>query len=111
MRAVQPIKGASEQGERPAGLPCGAPRSDLHAESTSRARTLTGRTQAPQTLDEHGVGLESDRVVDEGVEHLVVPGGAHVEQLADGLLLGAGVLPPLALKGDDVAVAVTELAR
>src|SRR5665647_2690794 len=86
-------------------------RSDLDAQPPSRARPLTGRTQAAQTLDEHRVGLESDLVVDQGVEDLVVPRGAHVEQLADGLLLGAGVLPPLALEGDDLAVAVAQLAR
>ena len=64
--------------------------------------------QAAQPLDRHGVRLERCRVVDEGVGHLVVARRAHVEQLADGLLLGAGVLPPLPLEGDDLAVAVAE---
>ena len=63
---------------------------------------------ATEALDEHGVVLHGDRAVDERVEHLVVAGGAHVEELLDGRLLGASVLPPLPLEVDDAAVTVAE---
>src|SRR5665647_2166872 len=85
--------------------------SELDAQPPGRTGTLTGRTKSAQTLDQHRVGRKGDRTVDQHVEHLVVPGGAHVEELADRLFLGAGVLPPLALEGDDLAVALTQLAQ
>src|SRR5450631_3879382 len=85
--------------------------SDLDAQPSSRAGPLTSSAKAVQTLDQHRVGLHGRRVVDQGVEHLVVPRGTHVEQLPDGLLLGSGVLPPLTLEGDNLAVAVTQLAQ
>src|SRR6478672_1031978 len=100
---------------RTAGMPCG-PRgsrwlgSELDAQAPGGAGALARGAQPAQALDEHRVGLERGRAVDEGVEHLVVAGGAHVEQLADRLLLGAGVLPPLPLERDDLAVAVGQLA-
>src|SRR5450631_105198 len=98
--------GAEVSGEllRPVG-------SGLSAEPTSRTRPLTCGAKAIQTLDEHWVGLKSSRVVDEGIEHLVVPSGAHIEELANGLFLGAGILPPLALERDDLAVAVAQLTQ
>src|SRR5450756_250953 len=85
--------------------------SGLSTQASSRARPLTRGPKAIQTLDQHRVGLEGSRVVDQGVEHLVVPRGAHVEELANGLLLGASVLPPLTLEGDDLTVAVAQLAQ
>ena len=83
-------------------------RVELDAEPAGRAGALAGGPQPAQPLDEHRVGLERGRAVDEGVEHLVVARGAHVEQLADRLLLGAGVLPPLPLEGEDLAVALAQ---
>src|SRR5450759_3079069 len=91
--------------------PAGGGSSELDAQPPGRTRPLKGRAKSAQTLDQHRVGRKSDGTVDQHVEHLVVPGGAHVEQLADRLFLGAGVLPPLALEGDDLAVAVAQLAR
>src|SRR5674476_181592 len=91
--------------------PAGGASSELDAQPPGRTRQLAGRAKAAQTLNQHRVGRQSDGTVDQHVEHLVVPGGAHVEQLADRLFLGAGVLPPLALEGDDLAVAVTQLAQ
>src|SRR6476659_4437704 len=85
---------------RTAGMPCG-PRgsrwlgSELDAQTPGGPGALARGAQPAQALDEHRVGLERGRAVYEGVEHLVVAGGAHVEQLADRLLLRAGVLPPL----------------
>src|SRR6476659_1226080 len=83
--------------------------SELDAEAAGRAGPLAARAQAAQALDQHRVGLERGRAVDQGVEHLVVARRAHVEELTDRLLLGPGVLPPLPLEGDDLAVALTQL--
>src|SRR5450631_1792152 len=94
-------------------MPDGMPdaRSGLGTETSGRTGTLTSGTQAIQTFDQHRVGLQCGRVVDQGVEHLVVACGAHVEELADGLFLGTGIFPPLALERDDLAVAVAQLTR
>ncbi len=70
------------------------PGSGLDARPAGRAGPLPRRTHATQPLDEHRVSGHGLRPVDERVEHLVVAGRGHVEQLADGLLLGSGVLPP-----------------
>src|SRR6478736_1462217 len=78
------------------------------AAGAARARPLAARAHPAQALDEHRVGLEGLRAVEERVEHLVVARGAHVEELLDGLLLGAGVLPPLALERQDLEVARAE---
>src|SRR4051812_7750981 len=80
--------------------------SDLDAEAPGRAGALARGPQPSQPLHEHRVDSEGLGTVDERVEHLVVAGGRHVEQLADRLLLGAGVLPPLPLEGEDLLVAV-----
>src|SRR5688572_8917618 len=81
---------------------------DLEAETTSRALALAGRTQPAQATDQQRVDLEGLGTVDQGVEDLVVAGGRHVELLADRGLLGAGVLPPLTLELEDLAVAVAQ---
>src|SRR5438270_14002203 len=83
-------------------------RSDLDTETARGALALPAGTQSPQPLDEHRVGGERGGSVDQRVEHLVVARRRHVEQFADRLLLGAGVLPPLALEREDLAVAATE---
>src|SRR5687767_5674934 len=85
--------------------------SDVDAEPAARASPLTARTHPAQALDQHGVGLERLGAVEKGVEHLVVPRGAHVEELLDGLLLRAGVLPPLSLERQDLEVARAEAVR
>src|SRR5450631_3684285 len=85
--------------------------SGLGTEPAGRTCSLTSGPQATQSFDQHRVGLQGSRVVDQGVEHLVVACGVHVEELADGLFFGACILPPLALKGDDLAVAVAQLTR
>src|SRR5690349_4882740 len=82
--------------------------SDLEAEAAGRALTLPRGAEPAQPADQQRVGLEGLRPVDQRVEHLVVAGRGHVELLADRGLLGAGVLPPLALELEDLAVAVTE---
>src|SRR5665647_3100089 len=56
--------------------------SELDAQPPGRTRTLTGRAKSAQTLDQHGVSRKGDRTVDQQVEHLVVPGGAHVEAVS-----------------------------
>src|SRR6478752_7958300 len=85
--------------------------SDLEAESTGRALALAGGAQAAQPTDQQRVGLEGLGTVDQGVEDLVVAGGGHVELLPDGRLLGPGVLPPLALELEDLAVPVAQARR
>src|SRR6476646_2374466 len=56
--------------------------SGLEAEPAGGPSPGSGRAHPAQPLDEHGVELERLRAVDQRVEHLVVAGGAHVEQLA-----------------------------
>ena len=56
------------------------------------ASPLPRGAQPTQALDEHRVEGERRRVVQQAVQHLVVAGGRHVEELADlGLDLGAGL--------------------
>src|ERR687886_149398 len=73
---------------RPLG-PCSA----LRAEAAGRPGPLSRLPHPPQPLDQHGVVREGLGPVDEGVEHLVVAGARHVEQLADGLFLRPGARP------------------
>ena len=82
--------------------------SDLEAEAASRALALARGAQTAKSAHEQRVGLEGLGAVDQGVEHLVVARGAHVELLADRLLLGPGELPPVALELEDVAVALAQ---
>ena len=56
---------------------------------------------ASKSVDGHRVGGESVRSVDEGVEDLVEARGGPAEAVVDGRVLGAGVLPELALEGED----------
>src|SRR5207344_2070554 len=77
--------------------------SGLQTEAAGRTGPLAAGPQPAQALDEHRVVRQGGRVVDQGVEHLVVARRAHVEELLDRRLLGAGVLPPLPLEGDDLA--------
>jgi len=48
------------------------------------------------------------RVVQQRLEHLVVAGGGDSEHVADCLFLGAGVLPPLLLERQDLALPFLE---
>jgi hypothetical protein len=92
-------------GSRPPGpsLVAHAHLSARPAPSRSRPAAADERTQAPQALDQHRVVGERRLVVDHAVEQLVVARRRDVEALADGLLLRAGVLPPLALEVEDLA--------
>src|SRR5690348_14806840 len=87
------------------------PMSDLEAEPTGGALALTGGAEAAEPADQQRVGGERLVAVDQRVQHLVVPGRAHVELLADRGLLGSGVLPPLTLEGEDRLVALAQLDR
>src|SRR4249919_1447843 len=82
--------------------------SDLEPEPPGRAGALPLCPHPAQAADEQRVGDQGLGTVDEGVEHLVVAGRRHVERLADRGLLGAGVLPPLALELQDLAVALAQ---
>ncbi len=46
--------------------------------------------------------------VDQRVQYLVVVRGGEIEQFADSLFLGSGVLPPLPFQGEDLLVAFAE---
>src|SRR6478672_8798029 len=85
--------------------------SDLEAEAACGALALTGGAEAAQATDQQRVRLEGLGTVDQRVEHLVVAGRRHVELLADRGLLGAGVLPPLTLEVEDLAVALAQARR
>src|SRR5256885_504181 len=69
-----------------------------------------GAAGAAERAAAGGVGGEGLGTVEQRVEHLVVAGGGHVEQLTDGLLLGARELPPLPFEGEDGSVALRQLA-
>jgi hypothetical protein len=110
-----PAPANSKRNARPASLTDGrfglyAAWLGLHPQPPCGARPLARGAQAAQALDEHRVVGESRRVVDEPVEHLVVARRAHLEQVTDGGLLGARVFPPLPLEGEDLAIAVAEVA-
>src|SRR5262249_47630048 len=95
----------------PVGPGCRRARSArVHPEAARRPSVLAAGAQPPQPLDQHRVGGHRGRLVDQGVEHLVVPGIGHVEQLADRLFLGARVLPPLALERENLALPQLQLA-
>jgi hypothetical protein len=82
--------------------------SNLYTQSTCRPLTLPTCTQPAKPLDQHRVGRERVRRVDERVEHLVVTRRRHVEQLANGLFFRASVLPPLTLERKDLTVAAAQ---
>src|SRR4051794_38816302 len=85
--------------------------SDLEAEATGGALPLAGGPQPAQPAHEQRGGGERLGPVDEGVEDLVVARRGHVELLAHRGLLGAGVLPPLALELEDLAVTLAQVRR
>ena len=78
-----------------------------------RAERARWRAERSRRRRLTSIGSTGERLgtVDQRVEHLVVAGGRHVEQLADRLLLGARVLPPLPLEGEDLLVAGGQLRR
>src|SRR3954454_7718757 len=84
--------------------------SHLDAEAARRPGPLPGGAQAAQPFHQHRVRGKGLGTVEQRVEHLVVAGGGHVEQLTDGLLLGARELPPLPFEGEDGSVALRQLA-
>src|SRR3954447_14957362 len=84
--------------------------SHLDAEAARRPGPLPGGAQPAQPFHQHRVGGEGLGTVEQRVEHLVVARGGHVEQLTDGLLLGARELPPLPFEGEDGSVALRQLA-
>src|SRR6187402_773558 len=67
----------------------------------ARPAASAGTAHAAQALYEHRVMGECGLGVDQCVEHLVVLGGAHREQFANGVFLGPCIPPPLAFKGED----------
>src|SRR4051812_22173289 len=81
---------------------------DLEAESARRTRLLAARPQSSQPLDQHRIGGQRLRAVHKRVEHLVVAGGRHREEFLDGVFLGPGVFPPLALERQDVVLAPSQ---
>src|SRR5690606_31530738 len=83
----------------------------LDSQAARRAGALPAGAQPPEPLDAQRAGGDRLWLVDEGVEHLVVAGGRHVEQLADRLFLGARVLPPLSLEREDLALPAVQRAR
>ncbi len=77
---------------------------------TGSGRRRVRVSQPTQWPDDQRVVLESGRLVEEPVQPQVVPARGHAEPVVDRLLLRAGVLPPLALKGQDLAVLIGEHA-
>nr|BFE67449.1 hypothetical protein GCM10020092_007500 [Actinoplanes digitatis] len=93
-----------------AGRLAGGVRLDARA-GLAPAGAGPGRAQAAQPADEDRVVLQCRRVVQQGVEQLVVARGRQSERVPDRLFLGAGVLPPLALEREDLDLAVGERGR
>jgi len=89
-------------------LICTRDSGDLEAEATGGPGLLTAGTQTTQALDQHGISRQGFGAIDQRIENLVVAGCRHVEQLLDGFFLRAGVLPPLALEGEHLLVALGE---
>src|SRR3954468_17469412 len=82
--------------------------SDLEAETTGRAGPLALSPHPAQPTHQQRVVDQGLGTVDQSVQDLVVTGRRHVEGLADRGLLGTGVLPPLALELEDVAVSLAQ---
>jgi len=78
------------------------------AEPIPRTLAVAGGALALEALDQHGVIGDGRRVVDQPAEELIVGGGPDSELAPDGLLLGAGVAPPMALEGQDVPLPLPE---
>src|SRR6476620_6387885 len=79
--------------------------SDFEAQPAGRASLLPARPQATEPPDQQWILGQGGGIVDDLVEHLVVPGRRQAEHLLDRLLLRPGVLPPLPLEGEDLPVA------
>ena len=97
------------RGERDAALvadPHG-PQTSKPSRRAERCRCRAARSRRSRRTSS-GSASSASGTVDQGVEDLVVAGRRHVELLADRGLLGAGVLPPLALELQDLAVAVAQ---
>jgi hypothetical protein len=67
-----------------------------------------GGPLALEALDQHGVIGEGRRVVKEAAQQLIVVGGPDTELAPDGLLLGPGVAPPLALEREHAPVTLPQ---
>lgn len=74
----------------------------------SGAGVLLDAAHATEPVAQLPVARLGRRIIDEPVEDLVVARATDLEQVADGLLLGAGVLPPPALEVKDRPVAIAE---
>src|SRR6476620_5069696 len=81
---------------------------DVAAQPARRPGLLPTGPQPSQPFDQHRVSYQLLRPVHQRSEHLIVTGGRHREELLDGVFLGAGVLPPLALKRQDVVLAPSQ---
>jgi hypothetical protein len=62
-----------------------------------------------EALDEHRIVSHGSGRIDNGVQHLIIPGGRQTERLADGFFFRPGVLPPLPLEVEDGSVTFGEL--
>jgi hypothetical protein len=78
---------------------------DVEAEPPRRTCLLPTGPQPAQPFDQHRVGRQRLGAVHQRIEHLVITGGRHREEVLDGIFFGAGVLPPLALERQDVVLA------
>src|SRR6185437_9717216 len=79
-------------------------------QAAGAARAVPRRSKSTQSFDKHRVMRQRGVRVDQRVEQLVVVRRREVEELADGLLLGPGVLPPLPFEGQDPLVAFVQVA-
>src|SRR6266545_122160 len=76
----------------------------VRAETTGCATPVPCFAEPPQLVDQGGVGVQRRRVVQQPAQCLVVVGRTDSQLTADRLLLGAGVLPPATLEGEDLEV-------
>src|SRR6478735_7786083 len=84
---------------------------DVEAEPPGRLRLLPARPHPSQPLDQHRVCGQRFGTVHQRVQHLVVPGRRHREELFDGVFLGPCVFPPLAFEGQYVVFAAGQPVR
>jgi hypothetical protein len=83
----------------------------VDAQSLCRAISLPRRAQAAQPFDKERILRKRLRLVDQGVQDLVITRCRHLEFVTDRLLLGTGELPPLSLEGQDLGVPGAQLAK
>src|SRR5690625_3302761 len=83
--------------------------SRINAEASRRTRALTLITHTTKALNQHRVMRKSRRIIEQGVQNLVIPSRAKTKQFVDRVVFRTRVAPPLALKVEDLSIALRQV--